>query len=85
METFDCKVSLKLLVDTNSQRVLLAEAGKDFVDFLFTLMCLPLGTVVKLVSKNEMVVSTAALKTWVILICSLNLTRIPCSNQKHFT
>lgn len=31
-------MNLKLLVDTKQHRVLLAEAGKDFVDFLFKLI-----------------------------------------------
>ncbi|VAH74207.1 unnamed protein product [Triticum turgidum subsp. durum] len=38
------KLSMKLLVNSKSQRVLYAEAGKDVVDFLFSLLTLPLGT-----------------------------------------
>jgi hypothetical protein len=34
---------MKLLVDTKSNRVLYAEARKDVVDFLFSLLTLPLG------------------------------------------
>ncbi|KAK9019441.1 hypothetical protein V6N11_053965 [Hibiscus sabdariffa] len=45
-------VSLKLLIAPKSQRVLYAEAGKDFVDFLFNIMTLPVGTVVRLLSKQ---------------------------------
>lgn len=37
------------------QRVLFAEAGKDFVDFLFNIMSLPVGTVVSLLNKEGMV------------------------------
>lgn len=44
----ETKVSLKLLVDTEGKRVLFAEASKDFVDFLFHIMTLPVGAVVKL-------------------------------------
>ncbi|XP_024315953.1 uncharacterized protein LOC112268529, partial [Brachypodium distachyon] len=47
--------SLKLLVDSKSQRVLFAEAGKDVVDFLFSLLTLPVGTVVKLLTADCMV------------------------------
>ncbi|XVF83478.1 hypothetical protein PTKIN_Ptkin16aG0491000 [Pterospermum kingtungense] len=47
-------VSLKLLVDSASQRVLFAEAGKDFVDLLFNILALPVGTVAKLISKQTM-------------------------------
>jgi hypothetical protein len=44
------KLTLKLLVDTKEQRVLYAEARKDVVDFLFSLLTLPVGTVVKILS-----------------------------------
>ena len=47
-------LSMKLLVDTKAQRVLYAEAGKDVVDFLFSLLTLPVGTVVKILSKDAM-------------------------------
>ncbi|XP_052185955.1 uncharacterized protein LOC127797260 isoform X8 [Diospyros lotus] len=39
----DKTASLKLLVDTTTDKVVFAEAGKDFVDFLFGLLQLPLG------------------------------------------
>ncbi|CAK9150541.1 unnamed protein product [Ilex paraguariensis] len=51
----DSKVSLKLLIDTKTNKVLFAEAGKDFVDFLFNLLCLPVGAVVRLLTKQSMV------------------------------
>lgn len=41
------KMKLKLLIDKSTQKVLYAEAGKDFVDFLIYLLTLPLGTIVK--------------------------------------
>lgn len=46
---------MKLLIDTKNQKVLFAEASKAVVDFLFNLLCLPIGTVVKLLSANGMV------------------------------
>lgn len=49
------RMSLKLLIDTKSQTVLYAEAGKDFVDFLFSLMSLPVGAVVSLLPSGGMV------------------------------
>ncbi|KAI8539933.1 hypothetical protein RHMOL_Rhmol09G0221300 [Rhododendron molle] len=49
------EVTLKLLIDTKKNRVLFAEAGKDFVDFLFTLLSLPVGAVVRLLNANRMV------------------------------
>ncbi|XP_074560186.1 uncharacterized protein LOC141816276 [Curcuma longa] len=48
------ELSLKLLIDTTAQKVLFAEAGKEVVDFLFSLLSLPLGSVVKLLSKDRM-------------------------------
>ncbi|KAE8671967.1 putative DNA polymerase zeta catalytic subunit [Hibiscus syriacus] len=48
-------ISLKLLAESTSQRVLFAEAGKDFVDFLFNILSLPVGTVVSVFTKQEMV------------------------------
>ncbi|KAH7840204.1 hypothetical protein Vadar_014094 [Vaccinium darrowii] len=53
--TSKAKLSLKLLVDTKNKRVLFAEAGKDFVDFLFHLLHLPVATVVRLLTKQNMV------------------------------
>ncbi|KAL8093359.1 uncharacterized protein LOC141691230 [Apium graveolens] len=49
------KITLKLLVDKNAKRVIFGEAGKEFVDFLFHFLSLPVGTVVKLLSKDKMV------------------------------
>ncbi|KAF7119393.1 hypothetical protein RHSIM_Rhsim13G0083800 [Rhododendron simsii] len=41
-------IRLKLLVDMKSRTVFFAEAGKDFVDFLFGLLELPLGSILGL-------------------------------------
>ncbi|KAI9127945.1 hypothetical protein K1719_000938 [Acacia pycnantha] len=49
------KVSLKLLIDTKGKRVLLAEASKEFIDFLFNMLRLPVGTVTRLLTKKGMV------------------------------
>ncbi|KAI9156859.1 hypothetical protein LWI28_013265 [Acer negundo] len=46
------QVTLKLLIDTESKKVLFAEAGKDLVDFLFYLLSLPVATVTKLLKKK---------------------------------
>ncbi|XP_059458473.1 uncharacterized protein LOC132188080 [Corylus avellana] len=48
------KVSLKLLVDKKGNRVLFAEADKKFVDFLFSIFTLPVGTVTRLLQKRNM-------------------------------
>ncbi|XP_028790132.1 uncharacterized protein LOC114746112 [Neltuma alba] len=55
------KVSLKLLIDTKEERVLFAEASKEFIDFLFSLLRLPLATVTRLLTKNAMVGSLGKL------------------------
>ncbi|WJX21678.1 hypothetical protein P8452_11076 [Trifolium repens] len=55
MASSNTKVSMKLLIDTKNQKVLFAEASKAVVDFLLNLLCLPIGTVVKLLSSNGMV------------------------------
>ncbi|KAJ0897257.1 hypothetical protein HanRHA438_Chr08g0343641 [Helianthus annuus] len=48
------EMSLKLLVDVKGSRVLFAEVPKEFVDFLFHLFSLPLGTLVELIGSNQM-------------------------------
>ncbi|XP_050250345.1 uncharacterized protein LOC126697402 isoform X1 [Quercus robur] len=48
-------VSLKLLIDTERERVLFAEAGKEFIDFLLSILELPLGTFIPLFEKQGMV------------------------------
>ncbi|KAB1217973.1 hypothetical protein CJ030_MR3G014617 [Morella rubra] len=49
------KISLKLLVDKKANKVIFAEARKDFVDFLFHLLSLPIGSVIGLLSNQKMV------------------------------
>ncbi|CAI9273521.1 unnamed protein product [Lactuca saligna] len=49
------EVSVKLLIDTKAKKVLFAEANKQFVDFLFHILSLPIGTVIKLLNKTSMV------------------------------
>ncbi|CAO2208976.1 unnamed protein product [Urochloa humidicola] len=45
-------LSMKLLIDKKAQRLLFAEASKEVVDFLFSLLVLPLATAAKLVGKD---------------------------------
>ncbi|XP_074287245.1 uncharacterized protein LOC141612382 [Silene latifolia] len=51
----ETKLSLTLLIDSKANKVLFAEAGKDFVDFLFHILSLPVGTVVKLLNESATV------------------------------
>lgn len=41
-------------MDNTSKRVVFAESGKDFVDFLFGLLELPLGTLIRLLAEEGM-------------------------------
>ena len=49
------KVSLKLLIDKKEHRVIFAEAGKEFVVLLITILGLPVGTVIRLLRSQGMV------------------------------
>jgi hypothetical protein len=46
-------VPLKLVVDEKSNKVIFAEAGKDFVDVLFSFLTFPLGTITRLIQKDS--------------------------------
>lgn len=41
----EAKVYLRLVIDEEKNKVVLAEAGKDFVDVLFSFLTLPMGTI----------------------------------------
>jgi len=43
---------LRLLINKETERILYAEAGKDFVDLLFSFLTLPTGSVIKLLSAS---------------------------------
>lgn len=45
-------VSLKLVISTEKSKVLYAEAGKEFVDFLFNILALPVGTFIPLLNQE---------------------------------
>jgi 4-aminobutyrate aminotransferase-like enzyme len=47
------KVSIRVLVEKGKNKVVYAEAGKDFVDVLFSFLTLPLGTIARLVAKES--------------------------------
>ncbi|XVF05518.1 hypothetical protein REPUB_Repub05bG0179000 [Reevesia pubescens] len=54
MATTKRDITLKLLIDKTSRKVMYAEAGKDFVDFLFGLLQIPLGSIMGLLQENGM-------------------------------
>ncbi|CAM8948950.1 unnamed protein product [Rhodiola kirilowii] len=47
------KMKLKLFVDNKSSKVLFAEADKEFVDFLFSILASPLVTVTRLLNQKH--------------------------------
>src|SRR4051812_15304959 len=47
------QVPLKLVLNEKGDKVLFAEAGKDFVDILCSFLTMPLGTIVRLVEKES--------------------------------
>jgi hypothetical protein len=48
-------VSLKLLLNENGNKVLFAEAGKDFVHIFCSFLTMPLGTIARLVEKESII------------------------------
>ncbi|XVF83475.1 hypothetical protein PTKIN_Ptkin16aG0490700 [Pterospermum kingtungense] len=65
-------ISLKLFIDPKSHRVLFAEAGKEFVDFLFLIQALPVGTVTSLLTKQEMAGCLGNLYHWTGIVESID-------------
>ncbi|XP_074289843.1 uncharacterized protein LOC141615351 [Silene latifolia] len=57
----ETKLSLTLVIDSKANKVLFAEAGKDFVDFLFHILSLPFGTAVKLLNQSGTACSISSL------------------------
>ncbi|ESW12425.1 hypothetical protein PHAVU_008G111300 [Phaseolus vulgaris] len=49
----EATIPLKFWVDEEQNSIIVAEASGDFVDVLFSFLTLPLGTIIKLVSKNQ--------------------------------
>ncbi|XP_027927456.1 uncharacterized protein LOC114184345 [Vigna unguiculata] len=48
-------LTLKLMVIKGKKKVVIAEAGKEFVDILFSFLTLPLGTIARLVREESLV------------------------------
>lgn len=46
-------INLKLLIDEAKNKVVFAEAGKDFVDILLRFSTLPMGTIVRLLGMHQ--------------------------------
>ncbi|XP_057979487.1 uncharacterized protein LOC131165579 isoform X2 [Malania oleifera] len=54
------EIRLKLLINKKTQKVIFAEAGKDFIDFIFSLIRLPLNGVIRLLLPHQSMVGCAA-------------------------
>ena len=54
-------ISLNLLVDNNSNKVVYAEARKEFVDFFFGLLQIPLGSIMGLLWNHGMASGSGSL------------------------
>ncbi|CAM0879569.1 unnamed protein product [Alopecurus aequalis] len=55
------ELSIKLLINTQTNKVCFAEASSDVVDFLTALLSLPLGTITSLLSKEHLLGSVGTL------------------------
>lgn len=51
-DTTEDYMTIKIVFQTSNKRVLFAQAEKNFVDFLFSLLTIPLGAVTRLLSGN---------------------------------
>ncbi|KAJ4820789.1 hypothetical protein LUZ62_033355 [Rhynchospora pubera] len=49
------KLKLKLFIEKKTQKVLFAEVDNDVVDLLFSLLSMPIGSIIKLLTKESMV------------------------------
>ncbi|XXG89311.1 hypothetical protein AAC387_Pa12g1346 [Persea americana] len=55
------KMSLKLVVDKEKNRVVFAESGSDFVDVLLSFLTMPIGTVMRLTGKESKIAGMSTL------------------------
>ncbi|GLJ10619.1 hypothetical protein SUGI_0131910 [Cryptomeria japonica] len=46
-------MTVRFLINTKTQRIVYAEAGKEFVDFLFSFLSMPIGSVLNLLYDFE--------------------------------
>lgn len=53
MASSKVRIPLKLLIHKQEERVLYAEANSDFIDILFSFLTMPMGTIIRLLSKHS--------------------------------
>ncbi|MBA0824239.1 hypothetical protein Goarm_020919 [Gossypium armourianum] len=68
------KVSIKLLIDQESNKVIIAEAGSDIVDILRSLLKFPLGNIVRLIGKHQCLQRAGCLNNLYNSVENLSLT-----------
>ncbi|KAK8315696.1 hypothetical protein V6Z12_D01G260600 [Gossypium hirsutum] len=68
------KVSIKLLIDQESSKVIVAEAGSDIVDILRSLLKFPLGNVARLLGKHQCLQRAGCLNNLCNSVENLSLT-----------
>ncbi|XP_057745363.1 uncharacterized protein LOC130963248 [Arachis stenosperma] len=51
----DTKMEVKIVQSKSQNKVLFAESTEDFVDFMFSLLAIPLGSVIKLLNGNSLI------------------------------
>ncbi|TYI99068.1 hypothetical protein E1A91_D01G261600v1, partial [Gossypium mustelinum] len=68
------KVSIKLLIDQESSKVIVAEAGSDIVDILRSLLKFPLGNIARLIGKHQCLQRAGCLNNLYNSVENLSLT-----------
>ncbi|MBA0677485.1 hypothetical protein Goari_018891, partial [Gossypium aridum] len=68
------KVSIKLLIDQESSKVIVAEAGSDIVDILRSLLKFPLGNIARLLGKHQCLQRAGCLNNLCNSVENLSLT-----------
>ncbi|KAF6160960.1 hypothetical protein GIB67_007601 [Kingdonia uniflora] len=56
-------ITIKVVVDKKRNRVIFVEAGKDFVDILFSFLTLPVGTIIRLTNEQTQPTSLGCMRT----------------------
>ncbi|MBA0793614.1 hypothetical protein Gohar_018008 [Gossypium harknessii] len=71
---YPTKVSIKLLIDQESSKVIVAEAGSDIVDILRSLLKFPLGNIARLLGKHQCLQRAGCLNNLCNSVENLSLT-----------
>jgi hypothetical protein len=77
-------ISLRILIDDEKNKVLFAQAGKDFMDILLSFLTFPLATIARLVNteSNMQKVSFGSISTLYESVSNLEEKQFCCFNQR---